>query len=178
MQYLFRDRLIDAQAAKADALAFAAIQAAALASIANHRSFWTGIRHVQHPSATPAAQQARKQSPSATAGFRLTRMPKSVSGNHRLIPFVFVPGNVAKDGDHGSRPSIPTSVYDGQNFSGNARQSLWCGFESCRRHTPPRIWGWSGPHEYFDKRVISKQPVFCPRRKQRRECTSFRAASI
>src|SRR2546426_11465625 len=95
MQHLFRDRFLDAQATKGDATALSAIQTLSVAPIANHSSFWTRISHVQHSSATPAAQQARKQSPPATAGLWLgAGMPISGRGYHRLIPFAFVPANV------------------------------------------------------------------------------------
>src|SRR6266508_2419887 len=95
-QHLLRYALVDPQATKGDATAFPAIEPSPTALIANHDSSWSRVNHVQHSSATPAAQKAWKQSPAAAAGLRSrTRMAKAVSGNHRLIPFVFLPWNVA-----------------------------------------------------------------------------------
>src|SRR5207249_4293862 len=93
----FRDGLIDAQSTEADAGALTTIRCLADAPIANHCSFWTRIGYIQHAPAAPAAEQTGKQSPAAAAGLGLgARMSMGVCGYHRLIAFVFLPGNVTR----------------------------------------------------------------------------------
>src|SRR6516162_7982836 len=88
--------LVACGSTKGDAAALPVIEAFPAALIANHHPSGSRVIHVQFSSATPAAQKTRKQSSTAPAGFRLRiRMAKGVRGNHRLVPFVLFPGNVA-----------------------------------------------------------------------------------
>ena len=92
IQNLVRHRSVHSQTAKRNAAIFPPLLVGANALIVDHRRSCPDIRDLQHSTATPAPQKARKQSAAAAAGLWLqTGLHMVVGVHHRLIAFILLP---------------------------------------------------------------------------------------